>query len=334
MILLLTLFLQIAEFLTVRKVESKSYIGMKTIFSLACIAAAATCVLTSCDPQAFSMNIEMRYPSKSGIDLTGKSVAVVYLEDGAGKDSVFSRNMADSFAASLEKEYFGGETSVPLYRIEKTGNGNYASVDSLSRLVMSTGEDVIFLFERPRFGEAVVEQNTIAPADTSLSYVVKVPMKMNLYAYDSMGKIDTVYTWSGSRTLNASVSTDAYTDPKEKAWDALSMQGQKIGEMSSRIFMPEWKAEQYTFIYFESDGWDVASQAAYSYKWKEAIEEWMKLLETNNTLKRSCAEFNIATACYMLGDNELALKWLDRSDADYPVSLSSGLRKRINARKK
>lgn len=305
---------------------------MKTIFSLACTAAAATCVLTSCDPQAFSMNIEMRYPSKSGIDLTGKSVAVVYLEDGAGKDSVFSRNMADSFAASLEKEYFGGETSVPLYRIEKTGNGNYASVDSLSRLVMSTGEDVIFLFERPHFGEAVVEQNSIAPTDTSLSYVVKVPMKMNLYAYDSMGKVDTVYTWSGSRTLNAAVSTDAYTDPKEKAWGALSMQGQKIGEMSSRIFMPEWKAEQYTFIYFESDGWDAASQAAYSYKWKEAIEEWMKLLETNNTLKRSCAEFNIATACYMLGDNELALKWLDRSDEDYPVSLSSGLRKRINAR--
>ena len=60
---------------------------MKTIFSLACIAATATCVLTSCDPQAFSMNIEMRYPSKSGIDLTGKSVAVVYLEDGAGKDT-------------------------------------------------------------------------------------------------------------------------------------------------------------------------------------------------------------------------------------------------------
>ena len=188
---------------------------MKTIFSLACIAATATCVLTSCDPQAFSMNIEMRYPSKSGIDLTGKSVAVVYL-DGAEKDSVFSRNMADSFAASLEKEYFGGETSVPLYRIEKTGNGNYASVDSLSRLVMSTGEDVIFLFERPRFGEAVVEQNSIAPTDTSLSYVVKVPMKMNLYAYDSMGKVDTVYTWNGSRTLNAAVSTDAYTDPKKK----------------------------------------------------------------------------------------------------------------------
>ena len=96
----------------------------------------------------------------------------------------------------------------------------------------------------------------------------------------------------------------------------------------------QYLGAQYTFIYFESDGWDAASQAAYSYKWKEAIEEWMKLLETNNTLKRSCAEFNIATACYLLGDNELALKWLDRSDADYPVSLSSGLRKRINARMK
>lgn len=58
----------------------------------------------------------------------------------------------------------------------------------------------------------------------------------------------------------------------------------------------------------------------------------MKLLDTNNNLRRSCAEFNIAAACFLMGDNELALKWLDSSDEDYPISLSSTLRKRIQSR--
>ena len=49
-------------------------------------------------------------------------------------------------------------------------------------------------------------------------------------------------------------------------------------------------------------------------------------------LKRSCAEYNIAIACLMLGDAELAIEWLDRSDADCNLPMSEALRKRISAR--
>ena len=50
-------------------------------------------------------------------------------------------------------------------------------------------------------------------------------------------------------------------------------------------------------------------------------------------MKKACAEYNIAVACYMLGDYALALEWLDRSDADNNMpTLSDAMRKRINAR--
>ena len=62
------------------------------------------------------------------------------------------------------------------------------------------------------------------------------------------------------------------------------------------------------------------------------MKVWISLLDTNNPMKRSCAEYNIATACFLMGDNELALKWLNSSDEDYPISLSKTLRKRIQAR--
>ena len=34
----------------------------------------------SCGPARHVVNVEMRYPSKSGLDLTGKSLSIVYLE--------------------------------------------------------------------------------------------------------------------------------------------------------------------------------------------------------------------------------------------------------------
>ena len=42
---------------------------ISTTLSLA--AAVVVSILTSCAPQAFSLNVEMRHPSKAGIDLTG-----------------------------------------------------------------------------------------------------------------------------------------------------------------------------------------------------------------------------------------------------------------------
>ncbi len=311
---------------------------MKTLLKISAALTMAISILglSSCDPQAFSMNIEMSYPSKSGLSLTGKSIAVVCLDSDEPKDSVFTDYLLNGFATALEKDYYNGEQSVNLYRVRKQEDGNYASVDSLANLVMSTGDDVVFLFDAPEFGNVSISEKEVSASDTAIFYTATVPMKLHLYAYDSMGKVDTVYAWSGSRTLTSTVSVDVYTsrsDVSNMVWPTLNRQAEAAGTLSAKIFSPVWKNEQYTLVYFDSEGWNTASQLAYDFKWKEAISAWMKLVDTNNVMRRSCAEYDIALGCYMLGDNELALKWLDQSDKDYPISLSSGLRKRINSRK-
>ena len=63
------------------------------------------------------------------------------------------------------------------------------------------------------------------------------------------------------------------------------------------------------------------------------MDIWMGLLDTPNILKRSCAEYNIAVACYMLGDYALAEEWLDRSEQDNELPVTDALRKRIMTRK-
>jgi hypothetical protein len=64
------------------------------------------------------------------------------------------------------------------------------------------------------------------------------------------------------------------------------------------------------------------------------MDQWFKLLDSYDLMKRACAEYNIAVACYMLGDYALAEQWLDRSDADNKLpNMSDSFRKRLDSRK-
>ena len=75
---------------------------------------AALMALASCAPQAFVVRSEMRGPSKSGLSLAGKSMAVVYLTDGNPRDTLFNASAAGGFASRLEEEYFGGKREIEL----------------------------------------------------------------------------------------------------------------------------------------------------------------------------------------------------------------------------
>ena len=94
----------------------------------------------------------------------------------------------------------------------------------------------------------------------------------------------------------------------------------------------EWKREQYSLYYFEGDAWYMALEKAEAFDWKAAMDIWMGQMESSNVLKRASAAYNLATACYMLGDYKLASEWLDQADKEADLITSEGLRKRIDSK--
>lgn len=94
----------------------------------------------------------------------------------------------------------------------------------------------------------------------------------------------------------------------------------------------EWKREQYSLYYFESDEWYTALEKAEAFDWKAAMNIWMEQMNSKNVLKRGASAYNLATACYMLGEYELALEWLNQADKEADLLTSEGLRKRINTK--
>ena len=107
-----------------------------------------------------------------------------------------------------------------------------------------------------------------------------------------------------------------------------------MGQTIKSISKAQWKTEQYSIAYFDSTKWYEALYRAEEYDWLGAMDIWISLLDTNDILKRACAEYNIAVACYMLGDFHLADEWLKKSKADNDMpTLTDAMSKRIEARK-
>lgn len=288
---------------------------------------AAMAALCSCEPSVFNMLVERREPSVSGINLSGKTMSVVYMDDLSGKDTVFNAGFAQGFAQALEEDYFDGKEAVAVYRMEKDMAGNYADRDTLVGLAVESADDVVFLADSPEFGKISLGSRSGA------TVMAQAPFQLRLYAYDTMELSDSVRVFAGSSKVgqNLSIGEDADEEQiEEKFYASLYDAGSSTGKAAAKKFLSNWSEEQFYFYYYDSYSWDKASVAAYDYRWREAIDLWMALLENQNPLKRAALEYNIATAFYLLGDNELSAKWLDLSDKDNEMPLSSVLRRKLS----
>jgi len=272
------------------------------------IFLSAIVMTLACGPSRYAVHVEMLQPSKSGLELTGKILSVVCYEGADSLENQMVEAMSKAFAEDLEKDYATGEGSVGVYDLDK-GAGQYSSRDSLIRLVGRTGSDVVFLME-PSF------TYDVPGTGNGRTMVVTV------YCYDGMDKADKVRRFVGNAVLSAS----------DKAGQIAEMT--QAGKQMAQSFKAQWKHEQYSLAYYDSQKWYEALARAEQFDWKGAMDIWIELLNTNDSLKRASAQYNISVACYMLGDYDLALSWLDRSDEEgYMPTLSDALRKRIKARK-
>lgn len=258
------------------------------------LSIPALALLAACGPVTFTMDVEMRGPSKSGLSLSDKNISVICLDNGNRSDSLYTAAISEGFAQSIENEYFASQESVGIFRTPKTPGADYAAKDSLVALLMETEADVAFVMDWE-----------------------KATSRLRLYAYDSMNPKDSVYRY--------------VMDITDSATQASVEGGKKTGANMARFFSSTWKRQSLPVVYYDSMGgqaWIDAAEAAYEYRWKDAMEIWLEIASsTRNMEKKGCAEYNIALACYMLGNRELAIEWLDRSDKDYYISPSVTLRK-------
>lgn len=299
------------------------------------LAAAAALILTACSPEVYRVYLDVRQPSASGLKLAGKSMAVAYMDGPTKADSLLSAGSAAVFAEALEKDYFGGDAVIGMYAFPAADS---VSLADMHNLVMDSGEDVVFLLksviDTPKDGKNNPFPKATHP-DSAYVYVPKVPLKVQMYVYDSMGA-DEVKSYKGVTLVNAAVFNSGII-PQENLDDMIKervpgIASKSMGERISKHFMSEWKTESFAFYWFDdfnADQWLKAIRLVEEGKFADAVKVWEPFVRGKNQYKAAHACYNMAMAFYLLGDMNLASKWLDEADKMENVSQTASLRRRI-----
>ena len=300
------------------------------------ILAAAALLAAACSPQVYPMYLEMRGPSRSGITLAGKNVSVVYMDGNNQVDSLFDRQVASSLARSLEADYFDGREQVGIFRTPAVDS---VSLDLMHSLVMETEGDVVFVLSSS-LGLPAPETNQVVAKATSVDSAfvcpVAVPVRTQLYVYDSMGQ-DKVIPYKGSAVLRTMVyNSGTLTEDglKSLALRSMAQEADEVGERISTRFLSTWTTETFSFYYYEgslqNDIWIYALANVMEGKLATAVDMWMPFVKQGNNISRASACYNIAQAFYLMEDYGISARWLDMAEKLENVSLAPGLRKRLS----
>lgn len=261
--------------------------------------------LCGCSPQLYDVTLEMRHPSASGLNLTGKNVAIVYPYGLTQDEMKLTGTLAATLADRLDAAYPESD-STALYTIEYTENfSRMESADSLVSLILKTDADVLFLFGHPEeFAEGYKTGTFNLP----------------LYCYDALGGS------SSDAMKSFTVAADAGTDAEAS--------GKSIGNKISSSFTPQWKTEDFGIWYTSGNDWYEALESALSFKWDDAVKKWIAILsDTKDSYLRATLEYNIGLGCFMMGNNALALEWLSQSSAESPTDETTALINRVKSNK-
>ena len=176
------------------------------ILAVALLAAA-------CSPQVYPLYMDVRQPSTSGLKLAGKNISIVYMDGASPADSLFDRQAASALARSLEEDYLDGREEIGIFR---TARADSVSLELMHSLVMETEGDVVFVLSS-ELGEPQMETNmqvhNAKSADSAYVCPAVIPIKTQLYVYDSMGQ-DKVHHFRGSATMRPRVFNSGTSSPE------------------------------------------------------------------------------------------------------------------------
>ncbi|MBP5693011.1 MAG: hypothetical protein J6W86_04805 [Bacteroidales bacterium] len=281
--------------------------------------AGAALLISGCGvPQAMTFDVEVMTPKAFVLDLDEQNAAVVATYAKDKKDSVRVSCVANGAATYLEAKNALEEGSVGAYTIP---GGEYTGTQDkeyLEQLMLATGSQLLVILDDLKLNDFKLsrEYNGLVGTGTFLTLRGKTAMTI----YDAI--LDT--------TLFQKYISDSiiFKIPYEESLSEASVRGfiaandsiimTAFGQKLADHICNSWIEEEWMLIDYPDDSaWHAAYNNAMDFKWEEAIKAWLPMTEDKKAEKASYAAFNIAVACQMLGEADLALDWARFSKEKY-----------------
>lgn len=242
-------------------------------------------VASSCGLTYETLSLQVMKPSISGIDVRDKSISAFMLYCNSNDSSAYGAVMSSAIER-LAEDY---SKEISLYSLPYVQGSDYSSRDTLAAYLTLANTDVVLLAVPDGCNE---ENGTYG---------------FSLEEYDGTSAVDNVYTLS---SLSANAITPSTT-----------------ARQITTYFGPNWQTGNYKVLFYDGrDDWMNALGLAEGGSWTAAIDKWIEILGKSNDINhRMAAEYNIALGCYLLGNYDLAKKWLNQAEADCLGKTSSSI---------
>jgi hypothetical protein len=257
-------------------------------------------------------------PDTANIAISAAILNDSYLpENETLPDSLTSIATAMAIKNYMEKSPKYSSYIFPVYTINVGDNG----LTEENLLDIKENSNANYLISVEKFQSVIHKQRIKTSRNNCVRIAVPHSAVIKIYDIDKKLVID-------ERLINdtLSVQIDAY------AWETEEEIMEKLPNNKSAVLLvikemaktyveevaPFWKEE--TRFYYITDVAAKAEEHIYNEDWSKAMDIWIKYVNDENRRLAAISCFNMAVGCEMLGEYELALKWMEnvkRKDATY-----------------
>lgn len=292
--------------------------------------------LTGCAmPQAMLFNVDVLQPKAFTLAVDEQPVAVVAAYKDKDADSTASAILALGAARSIETSNALEEGAVGAFTIPQDEYPGASDKEYMEGLMLATGSGTLVIIKDISYGKLALFKDFDEKANVST--IGMQTIMANMEVYDAITDT-TIY--SALITDSLHFRFPANQDLSQKGISSFlaehdSLLVSSMGALLAKHISNQWIEEEWMLIdYPEEPVWHNAYKDAMDFKWDKAINVWMPMTEDKNPEKASYAAFNIAVACQMLGETDLAIGWVEYSLGKYSFQEARQLNQYLHNQKK
>jgi hypothetical protein len=273
--------------------------------------------LTSCESVRYSSTkVQTLTPPARIVDLPVSAniavAAALHRDDVSGNEKVFDSitciSMALAIKDNLEKSPKYSSYIFPVYTI----NAEEKGLTDEDIMDIKESSDANYIIAVEEFKSAFHRQRVKSSRINCIRIVMPYDLTVKIYDIDKSKVIDERlvrdtltlqidgYAWETEDEL-----IDRLPDNKTVALMAIK----EIAKDYAEEIIPFWKEE--TRFYYIDNNISKAELHIENEEWDKAMGIWLKYVDDGNRELAAISCFNMAVGCEMIGEYELALKWME-----------------------
>ena len=300
-------------------------------------------LMAACGPVIQLIDVDVKIPAEYPVPFDNRDIAVfnaLYDTDGEYKtwnDSLLMNSVAEGFRNQLAANLSIVPDSIAVYNhfCDSIPSGTLEEREYIYSLSEQTGARTLVLIDSLKHSDFQYITSKVATISEYRPLYINSEWQM-VFRFFDMDKDQFIARFAFKDTLYWNVlakeQDSRLVDRKLRA--SLPETAAHLGAAVARLLQPQWETQERALFFFSGSAWYKALEHAFLFEWEEARNIWLKLTkETKNAKKIAFAAYNLAVACEIMGQIEVAKEWLNLSQQYLNIPEISLYRKMLDERK-